>query len=107
MGMPSYQSFSTTGAQASVALDWTVVPFNVGYLIVVPGGVTATVAVEYTYDDVNNSAITPVWVSPSGYTSVSATKEGAISSPVRAVRLNVASVSGGSVRFCVLQGLPQ
>lgn len=105
--MPSYQSFTTTGAKTPVSLDWTIAEFSVGYAVIVPGGTTATVAVEYTYDDVDDATITPVWISPTGYTAVTATKEGELTAPRRAIRLNVASISGGPVRFVVLQGLPQ
>ena len=107
MGMPSYQSFTSTGVKTPVVLDWTIPEFNVGYVVIVPGGTTATVAVEYTYDDVNDASVTPVWVSPTGYTAVTATKEGELTAPRRAIRLNVAAISGGPVRFVVLQGMPQ
>lgn len=107
MSMPSYQSFTTTGAKTSVSLDWARIDFSASYVVIVPAGTTATVAVEYTYDDVNDATITPVWISPTGYTAITATKEGELLTPRRAIRLNIAAITGGPVRFVVLQGLPQ
>lgn len=91
---PKSVSYSTTGSKEAIAIDWRIAPVNVGYAVIIPGGVTASVTLDHTYDNVNDPSITPVWISSAAITT---TTEGAITVPFQFVRLTVGSVSGGSV----------
>lgn len=91
---PKSVSYSTTGSKEAIAIDWRIAPVNVGYAVIVPGGVTASVTLDHTYDNVNDPSITPVWISSAAITT---TTEGTITVPFQFVRLTVGSVSGGSV----------
>lgn len=91
---PKSVSYSTTGSHEAIAIDWRIAPVNVGYAIIVPGGVTASVTFDHTYDNVNDPNVTPVWIAS---TSITATTEGTVTVPWQFVRVTVASVSGGAV----------
>jgi hypothetical protein len=71
---------------------------------------SATYSVEYTYDDVFSSAFNPVtaqWFVMTAFPAGTATsKDGQISSPVMAIRLNAATLTG-TLSLTVLQaGMP-
>lgn len=87
-------SYTTTGSQDAIAIDWRIAPVNVGYAVIIPGGVTASVTFDHTYDNVNDPNITPVWLASS---AITATTEGTVTVPFQFVRLTIASVSGGAV----------
>lgn len=90
-----------TGEQAAIGLDWRIVPFSASYLISYDGGATGSVTVESTLDDVNDSAISPVWVASSAITD---TALATLTAPVQFVRVNIGSLSGGTLTFKLLQG---
>jgi len=92
---------STTGAQAPFALDWRIVPFSASYLVSFDGSATGSVTVDTTLDNVNDPNITPVWVASSAITT---TTLAAISSPAQFIRVNISSLSGGTLTFKLLQG---
>lgn len=104
MANPSYRTYTTAGAQDPWNVDWVITTFNVSVLAYVVSG-TASYSIEYTLDDLNGDL--PVrWVetdaAPAG---TSATKLVWIEYPVRAVRMNIAVVTG-SIEMKCLQGLP-
>lgn len=106
--MPNANSatYTTTGAKTPVIVDDQQSPFNASVAAIVVG--TCTYGVEFTMDDVNNAAITPVWFSdanlPAGQ---SASGVSNYMFPVRAIRINISAITGAGVRFVVLQGTQQ
>ncbi|HEX3587793.1 MAG TPA: hypothetical protein VH024_17470 [Candidatus Angelobacter sp.] len=107
MAQAFYQVISATGATAGLyGADWQQSPFNLTYVVEVPGGTTVSYSVQYTLDDMNDLTWTPIWINDSvngSATTVTGTntyKE----QPIRWLRVNVASISGGNIRFAVLQG---
>jgi hypothetical protein len=96
------------GVSAPVILDIYLGPFSVGIGVTVTG--TASYSVEYTYDDVFSSTFSPStasWFAVSGLAAgTTVSKDGTLSSPVTAVRLNVASVSGSVVMNVIQAGMP-
>lgn len=112
MANPIYRTISATGNYV-FELDWFINPFNAGWQVYVPSGTTVSYQVDTTLDPVNPTvgtgygvvvAANPVWTAttaaPSG---TSATASGAQTSPVRAMRVAVASISGGSIQFKLVQ----
>lgn len=99
-------AFTTTGAKTPWLPDSQQSPFNASFAVIVLG--TATYGVEYTLDDVNNSAITPAWFSdanlPAGQTANGVTN---FMFPVQGVRVNIAAIGGAGVRIVGLQGTQQ
>ena len=101
------QATTTTGAQPWIPLDVAQAIFNVGVGVKLVGG-TATYGIEVTVDDVFNPAVTPVaYPAPAPLAPGAAANQlGAIVIPVRAVRLNVTVIGGGTtVTATYLQGL--
>lgn len=94
---------SATGTTAWLPLDITQNPFNASLNVKLSA--TATYGVEYTYDDVFDSTVTPTaWpltAIPAGSTT---NKDAGLTAPIRAVRLNVAA-NTGSVTLTAIQGL--
>ena len=112
--MPSplsrFVSISTTGASDPYNLDPTIAPFNVAIQVYVGGGVTTTYSVEYTLDELmlqDGSANPNVrWTTdPQFPVGSSATITGNYLFPLSAVRLNVATLTGGSLELKTRQSI--
>lgn len=91
---------TATGSQTPVALDWRIAPFSVAYAVIYNSGASGSVTIDHTYDDVNNSAITPVWFASSAITQ---NTEGTFTAPIQFTRITVGSLSGGTLTLKVLQ----
>lgn len=95
-----------------IPLDYRAQVFNVGIQAVVSA--TATYNVQYTLDDIYNSAITPTWtnvtttIPTSGtvLTGASTNEVANITIPCSALRLNV-TASTGTVTITVIQSSGQ
>jgi hypothetical protein len=100
---PKKITVTGTGQSAWIPVDYKQDPCNIGLAGTVSA--TATYGVEHTFDDIYDTAVTPIAFPnatiPAGTT---ANKDGNIAFPVRAVRLNVAA-STGSVSLTIIQGL--
>lgn len=107
MPLPYVQRSSTTGAKAPFLCDYSQSPFNMSVAAVLEGAATATYAVQYTLDDLNDASITPVWFDDAKLpTGTAANGVSNYMFPVRAVRINIAAISG-TVRFTAIQGTQQ
>lgn len=105
MAKPSYQTVSAPGTAAYYP-DWMQSPFNMTWVLEVPAGVTVSYTVQWTADDINDTSWTPVWLADSvAGTAQTASQGNFYMWPIRGIRVTVASVSGGSVRFAVLEGM--
>lgn len=87
------------GTTPWVMIDTFKNPVNVGLACVHTG--TVSYSVEYTYDDVFNGATATAWPH-SVIVTQTGDKDGSITFPVKAVRVNMASGTG-SVTLTVLQ----
>lgn len=107
MGMPFVQTIAAgapAGAQAPYSCDWMQSPFGVSWSMEGLGAVTGTYTIEQTMDDLNNSAITPVWTSI--LADLTANAQGNIGTPCTFVRARFTTGPvGGSVRFRCIQGM--
>jgi hypothetical protein len=102
---PSYTLMSTATTYQTF-VDWAQTPFNLTYVVQVPAGVTISYTVQFTVDNPNATDWVTLWVAdPTNGTSQTATKAGFWSNPIRGLQVTVASISGGTARFAVLQGL--
>lgn len=102
-----YRTISThTGSgDALIPVDWQQSPFNLAYAVELPSGVTATFTVQWTLDDVNDSAFTPVWFpDPTNGSSQTTSVSGVYTTPIRAIQVNCSALSGGNARLAVIQG---
>lgn len=106
MARPITYSQTATGLSNPMLLDTKTNPFNVSIGVSISG--TGTYTVQFSMDNPASFA-TPalynsagVWFSHATLASLSANSTGNIAFPVRAVRTNVASVSG-TVKTTVIQ----
>lgn len=99
---PIRVSQTGVGTSALIPMDYTQAPFSVGVGTVLASG-TATWSVQHTFDDIQDSTVTPVWFDNTGISGVTANKDGNYAFPVRAIRLNV-TVGTGTVYMILIQG---
>jgi len=93
-----------TGTSNWLPVDTKQAPFNLSVGCIVVSG-TATYSVEYTYDNVFDSTVTPVAFALSTITAATTSKDGAFTSPVVAIRLNVTGGTSPVVSMSMIQGL--
>lgn len=101
---PKKITVSAVAASAWLPVDYKQDPMNLAIGCVVVSG-TATYSVEYTYDDVFDTTVTPVAFSLSTITAQTTSKDGVINQPVRAIRLNVTAGVSPVVSMTMIQGL--
>jgi len=101
------QSITVSSATSSpwVKLDYRQSPFNVGFGCVVSGGGSLTYKVEHTFDDTNDTTITPTAFTHSTVSGNTANADGNYAFPVQAVRITVTVYGSGSVTATFLQGV--
>lgn len=86
-------------------LDHRAQVFNVGIAVTISA--TATYNVQYTLDDIYNSAITPTWFTiPAPFTAATANASGNLTIPCAAIRLNV-TASTGTATITLIQASGQ
>lgn len=100
---PKKITVSAVTASAWLPVDYKQDPMNLSVGCVVVSG-TATYSVEYTYDDIFDTTVTPVAFSLSTITAQTTSKDGAINLPVRAIRLNVTAGISPVVTMTMIQG---
>ena len=69
-------------------------PFNVGFGVVKTGGGDVTFKVEHTFDNVQNSSVTPTAFTHDDVSAATGNIDGNYAFPCRAIRLTVVSASG-------------
>lgn len=94
------QNGVNSGNSPTVPLDYMLTPFNVGLGMVI--GSTPTFKVQYTFDNVLDSTVTPTWFDVTGLTALAANKDAVITTPCRAVRA-VVTGGTGTVTMTVVQ----
>ncbi|MCV9940911.1 hypothetical protein OIU35_31560 [Boseaceae bacterium BT-24-1] len=87
-------------------MDRSIAPFAVSIWVMVPVGTTVSYEINITPDDVDTTPTADVdWFDdPQFPTGTTASAIGNYQFPVAAVRLSVASISGGPIRLHILQG---
>jgi hypothetical protein len=92
---------SAAGTSNAIPVDAYANPVSIEIACVATG--TLTYKVQYTVDDIQNSAVTPTWFDHATITGKTATFDGQLNFPVSAVRLNVTAFTSGSVTMTLLQ----
>jgi archaellum component FlaG (FlaF/FlaG flagellin family) len=92
----SSQTTSTT-----IAVNHKQSDFKISLAVVVDG--VLTYQVEHTFDDVQDSSVTPGWFINDGLVNKSLSEDGNIAFPVRGVRLNVTAFTSGSATLTLNQ----
>lgn len=92
------------GSSSVAPVDTYRNPFNIGLGVVVSGTVNYTI--QHTFDDVFNSAVTPVWFSHPTLTGQTTNQDGNYAFPVRAIKILVNSGAGTATATIVQAGMP-
>jgi len=94
---------SSTGGAVSpiITANWRERQFKVGLGLVISN--TATATVEHTFDDINDTSVTPTWYATYGLSAVTASAESNIAFPCRGVRLRVSAYTSGTIALTYIQ----
>lgn len=98
---PVIVTVSSQAASRSVPVDWRENNFKIGLGVVVDG--TLTYSVQYTFDDIQDSSVTPSWFDLSSLSGITITDSSSIEFPVTAIRINVTAFTSGNVTLTILQ----
>lgn len=104
MPRPTSITVSSVAASAWIPVNYKQTPFNVGLGVVLSAGASLTYTVQHTFDNIQDSSITPTPFPNSGLTSQTANNDGNYAFPVRAVRLNVTVHASGDATLTIIQG---
>jgi hypothetical protein len=99
------KKITVTGVATSnwIPVDYRQDPCNIGIACQVVSG-TATYSVEHTYDDIFDATVTPVAYQHAVLAAQTTSKDGAYTTPIRAVRLNITGGASPVVSMTVIQG---
>lgn len=105
---PVTVTVSSIATSDPIPVNWRCTPFSMAIGVDLNPGVL-TYTVEHTFDDPTeftsasdyNSNAT--WRTTTGLSALTATDEGNIAFPIRAVRLNVTAFTSGSAEMTVIQ----
>lgn len=101
---PIVVSKTGTGSSATIPMDYHLDPFNVGIGVVVSGTVNYTI--QHTFDNVQDSTVTPTWFSHPSLASLAANADGNYAFPVTAIKILVNSGSGTATATIIQAGMP-
>ncbi len=107
MPRPTSVTVGSQTASAWIPVDYRQSGFNLGIQVDVSAGANLTWGVQMTADDIFNSSVTPTAItlaSGTGLDTGTGDEYGALTTPCRAVRLNVSAWVGGSATMTVIQG---
>jgi hypothetical protein len=98
------QSISVGSATTSawIPLDTNKCPFNIGFGVTI-GSATLTYKVQHTFDNVQDSTVTPVAFDHPDVTGETTNQDGNYAFPVRAIRLNVTAYTSGTAVLTLIQ----
>lgn len=101
---PIVVSKTGTGSSATIPMDHYQTPFNVGIGVVVSGTVNYTI--QHTFDNVQDSAVTPTWFSHPTLAGLTANADGNYAFPVTGIKILVNSGTGTATATIVQAGMP-
>ncbi len=99
------QVVAVTGAGSSdpIMVDRLQTPTNIGLAVVMTGSVTDA-DVEHTFDDVNDTSITPTWFEHPTLNALSANADGNLAFPPRFVRITIVTGTGTATLTMIQAG---
>ena len=104
MKSPIVVTMSAAGSSRWVPVDYKQTPFNIGMGVKLSAGANLTYTVEHTFDDIQDSTVTPVAFSNDGLESLSANDDGNYAFPVKAIRLTLDAHTSGDATLLIVQG---
>ncbi len=104
MPRPITVTVSSQTVSAWIPVDYKQTPVNIGLGVVLSGGAVLTYDVEHTFDDIQDSTVTPTAFKNNGLQTKTANDDGNYAFPIRATRLNVTAFTSGSATLTIIQG---
>lgn len=101
MARPQATTLFKVGNGTAIPMDINKNPFNVSIFVEVTG--TCTYRVEATADNVQNTAVTPVWIKHSTLNSQTTSQASNYAFPVTAIRAVLQTGSTGSIVMTLIQ----
>lgn len=102
------ETYTTTGAKPSWNADESIAPFNLSVACILSAG-TTSYKLQYTLDDFSSASMTDAsatWFDSSDIPAgTTATAQASFVTPVTRFRINIASLSGGTLTMKSVQGL--
>jgi len=98
---PTSITVSSATTSAWIPVDHRKTPFNIGFGVVVTN--TCTYKIQHTFDDVQDSAVSPTAFDHPDVTGETTNQDGNYAFPVRAIRLNVTAWTSGTATLTVIQ----
>lgn len=100
---PTSVTVSSQATSDWIPVDYRKCPFQVGQAVVLSAGASLTYSVEHTFDDIQDSSITPTAFADATIAAKTANLSGSLDVPVRAIRLNVTAYTGGTATLTIIQ----
>lgn len=93
---------ASVSSSAAVPVDPRQAAFGIGMGLVITG--TGTYKVQHTFDNIQDSTVTPTWFDHSSMTAKTANTDGNYAFPIRAIRLTCTAYTSGGGTLRILQG---
>lgn len=87
----------------AIPVDRNANNFAIGFGCVVSAGGVLTYKIQHTFDDVQDSTVTPTWFDHPSVTGKTANQDGNYAFPIAAVRVNVTAYTSGNVTLTLIQ----
>ena len=101
---PSTVSLSAAASSPALPVNLNISPVNIGFGVTLSGG-APNYTVQHTFDDVFDSAVTPVWFNHPTVAALVANADGNYAFPIRAIRLTYNSGAGTAKLTAIQAGL--
>ena len=99
---PTSISVGSAASSAWIPVDHRKTPFNIGLGVTI-GAAVLTYKIQHTFDDVQDSAVSPTAFDHPDVTGETTNQDGNYAFPVRAIRLNVTAWTSGTATLTVIQ----
>lgn len=99
---PTNITVSSAASSAAIPIDYRENGFGIGMGLVITG--VGTYKVQHTFDNVQDSAVTPTWFDHSTLTGKTASADGNYAFPIRAIRLTCTAFTSGGGTLTIIQG---
>lgn len=100
---PVTDTVSSATRGTIIPVDWRENDFKVTLVTVISGGAVLTYSAQFTVDDIQDPNVTPTWIDVTDITGISINGDASLTSPVKAVSLDVTAFTSGDVTLTVLQ----
>lgn len=99
---PTSVTVSSAASSAAIPVNYHENGFGIGLGLVISG--TGTYKVQHTFDNIQDSTVTPTWFDHPVVTGKTTSTDGNYAFPIRAVRLTCTAYTSGAGTLTIIQG---